>query len=1111
MRSPPKLSARSALLCLSWLLGAAVLPGPAAAADSGELVYLSEGNRLRRFDVDTLSDPVVVSDVFIQHAGDGSEDSDGPSAVNGRDINGMVCPFPDGSGRFIASEDTGQPSPAPGWGIFAPDGTQIGKLAATYATELPGISGNAEPFGCAFNSQGILFTVEAGTQGIGYGNGLLIMWFPPYEGFPGLPGAYPETDARSTNFCKIAVDIGTATGIAIDADDNVYVSASGLLQIQKYAPPFPTGLGPGQGCEAVDPYNGSPMAENVNRSVLVQGQLFVENYNTFTGLAMAPNGNLYAASILNGRIGEFRLDAAGTSVSETLVRNILRAPPAGTDPDFTRGSPQGIAVDSAGNVYYADLDLVGTLPNIGPGPNGKLRVIHFDENGVPLPPRIVAEGFAFPDGVSILPGNLPSSQWRTYAGGPERTFYNPGESTITADNVAGLSNRWRFRTGAIVTGSPSVALVDVPGEGPQQIVYFQSWDGFVYAVRLKDGTELWRFETEYQPGASFPNTASAHIEEVDGQTRVFIGSGHVFYALDAVTGQEIWRFVVGTGCVDENGVPPGLCSVTGERNEIESSAIVAEGSVVFGMDVNDRDGGKGGVYGLDASDGRMRWFFDLESGRTCRPDPTDEIRQFDGYHDEGQLNLPPGFLSTRSGCDFPRSPNGCENVWSTPTWDESRRLLFITSSNCDTDDDPATLKPPPPMPPYDEAIFALDPEGNAVWRWRARAVDNDDYALGAAPNLFTIDVGGQPVDVVGVGQKDGHYRVFDRDGVNEVNGIDCRVTDVATGVVGCVDPGLGGGPGEPAGFPSFPYWDTQVVPGGDLGGIPLTAAVDAERRRVLFSTAPGYDPLSPQQPTLHALDMDTGAVVWDSLDFFEIQDASFAPTSAIPDVVFFGSVLQARLRAHKTTPGAPDEGVQLLDRSLSSIPFGVAVASAPVVVDGTLLVGLGIGTRTGDPNDLSEITSRTPLALAALCVPGTSGCAECNDGIDNDLDGATDLDDPGCSRAGDVSERPECMDAIDNDHDGLADWPLDPGCRNRLSRASESPECQDGRDNDGDGAIDFAPAQGVADPDCDAAWDESEAGSAPTGGCGLMGPELLPVLFGARRLRRLQRPGRKKR
>lgn len=66
---------------------------------------------------------------------------------------------------------------------------------------------------------------------------------------------------------------------------------------------------------------------------------------------------------------------------------------------------------------------------------------------------------------------------------------------------------------------------------------------------------------------------------------------------------------------------------------------------------------------------------------------------------------------------------------------------------------------------------------------------------------------------------------------------------------------------------------------------------------------------------------------------------------------------------------------------------------------------------------------------------------ECNDGIDNDRDGAVDYSayswgngDFGCSSPTDRDERyPEavCQDGRDNDADGLIDFPWDPGCTGR--------------------------------------------------------------------------------
>ena len=136
------------------------------------------------------------------------------------------------------------------------------------------------------------------------------------------------------------------------------------------------------------------MADVVNRETFVSPLPFL---STFSGLAFAPNGNLYASSVLTGRIFEFDTDG-------NLVRMILD-PPNRTLPIVT-GAPQDLAVGRDGTVYYADLNLVGRLPDVGPGPNGKVWQIRFDESGDPLAPEIIMEDLAFPDGVSVLPGDL---------------------------------------------------------------------------------------------------------------------------------------------------------------------------------------------------------------------------------------------------------------------------------------------------------------------------------------------------------------------------------------------------------------------------------------------------------------------------------------------------------------------------------------------------------------------------------------------------------------------------------------------------------------------------------------------------------------------------------
>ncbi len=881
------------------------------APDTEELLYSTEGNRLRRYDVDTIGTASLAEDILVERA---SQDPDG------RDINGEICFIPDGSGRFVAGEDTGQPNPPAGWGVFSADGTQVDKLTATYFTT------NPEPHGCEFAPDGTLFTSEVGSQAFGTNDGQLIMWF---EGLD--------------SFCKLATDLGTAGGVAVDAAGRVYVAQSSGLTIERFSPPFPTSPDSTGGCGATDS-TGAPAADAVQRETFAAAG---DGMLTFSGIAMAPNGNVYASSVLTGRIAEYDLNG-------NLVRLLLA--PEQSVPPITTGHPQGLAVGGDGTLYYADLDLVGTLPNVGPGPDGRVWRITFDSDGAPRAPEVVRDGLSFPDGVAIAPGNLetPDTQvpdWPTLAGGADRRFFNPHESWLTPSTAGNLVEKWRFEADAVVTASPSIAPVEMPGGVTRRVVFVSSWDGFIYAIDFDSGDEIWRHAWEDQPGSSFPAAGSATVTDVDGERIVLIGAGEILYAIEAATGTERWRFTAGTGCRDpQTGEPPGLCGFSGERNQIESTPLVTGGTAYVGMDVNDVATGKGGFFAIDVRDGTLTWYFDVETGATCRPDPSDEIRRFDGYHSTAELGLPINFFETRSGCDHDRAPTGCGNIWSSAAHDPGRRMLYFGTSNCDTDDDPNTPAPGPTMPPYDEALVAIGADGVPAWRWRPREVDPDDLAFGAVPNLFTIDVDGVETDVVGIGGKDGTYYVVDRDGHNERNGVSWDDADPS----------------------ALPYWSKNVVPGGAIGGIIATASVDQDARRVMFSTAPGEDVLAPQRPTVHALDIDTGDVIWqnDEAASFPEGDASYGPTSAVPGVAIVGSVISPHLRLYDSTSGE-----LLFDEVIGQPGTFSGIASGSAVIDGTLVVGAGIGSRTSSGSSPGDFAANTPSAVIALCVPESPGCA----------------------------------------------------------------------------------------------------------------------------------------
>lgn len=337
------------------------------------LVFNAETNRLNAYAADAgFSKQTVIH----SHADD---------PQNGIDINGQICFSHDGS-HFVAGEDTGQPVRPAGWGYFRLDGKRIGELAATEVGKLVATfqssSDNDEPYGCGFLSDGRLVTTDVGNQAAGAENGQLIVWFPPFEGPFG-----------TVRYCKLDVAIGTAGGIFVDEEDRVYVaSARGSnFGVLRYTGPFPTSDDAAGGCGQTD-VGGAPLADQISkqRFIIGSGSLAAPS-----GVVQSPHGTFYVSSVINGSIIEY--DAKGQ-----LIRRVL-APVRGDVAPYATGTPFGLGIDAAGNVYYADLGVVIDLGgDIGPGFElGTVRVIRFID-GEPQTPETIDMMLNFPDGIGIM-------------------------------------------------------------------------------------------------------------------------------------------------------------------------------------------------------------------------------------------------------------------------------------------------------------------------------------------------------------------------------------------------------------------------------------------------------------------------------------------------------------------------------------------------------------------------------------------------------------------------------------------------------------------------------------------------------------------------------------
>jgi hypothetical protein len=345
-----------------------------ATEPTSVIVLSTEGNNLNAYETEP---PFRKQTVIRTNADD----------PDGLDINGQVCALPDGSGLFVAGEDTGQPERTPGWGIFALDGTSVGELEArevarlvpTYQTEGP------ENYGCGVLSDGRIVTTDIGNQATGPPTGQLIVWFPPF-------------DSEEVPYCKIDVALPTPGGIQV-VDDAVYLALARAPGngVVRYEGPFPTGPDAAGGCGRVDG-TGAPLADEAHRGQFIAADDHVATPNA---VVAAPTRGFYVSSAFTGVLAEY--DEAGRFV-RTLV-----APPAGEQlgaQPYSTGAPFGMGVDpTTGSIYWADL-AIGITDSIGPIDGaGTVRRITFDADGNPRPPETMDEGLDYPDGIGIyVPG-----------------------------------------------------------------------------------------------------------------------------------------------------------------------------------------------------------------------------------------------------------------------------------------------------------------------------------------------------------------------------------------------------------------------------------------------------------------------------------------------------------------------------------------------------------------------------------------------------------------------------------------------------------------------------------------------------------------------------------
>jgi alcohol dehydrogenase (cytochrome c) len=271
-------------------------------------------------------------------------------------------------------------------------------------------------------------------------------------------------------------------------------------------------------------------------------------------------------------------------------------------------------------------------------------------------------------------------------------------------------------------------------------------------IALDAGTcrPKWRYVWTPRATELFANNRGVSVK--DGRVVRATTDGYLI-ALDAQDGRLLWARRAGD---------------TSKGETFTMAPLLYDNLIVIGPAVSEY-AIKGWVGGFRIDNGEQVWRFNIV------PSPGE-----------------PGYQTWKQPDGFPVGGGG---VWTTPTLDPEREVIYVATGN-PAPDFPAALRGGVNL--YTNSVVALNVRtGKLVWYEQLVPADNHDWDLTHASPLYRTTVNGRERKMLSTVGKDGVLRVLDRDSqtrvfetpVTTIENAEARVT--TTGTRAC--PGLVGG------------------------------------------------------------------------------------------------------------------------------------------------------------------------------------------------------------------------------------------------------------------------------------------------------------------------------
>lgn len=493
----------------------------------------------------------------------------------------------------------------------------------------------------------------------------------------------------------------------------------------------------------------------------------------------------------------------------------------------------------------------------------------------------------------FAPGSGPL--WNGWGPDTHNTRHQPAAGGITAANVANLKLKWAFGVADVTQSRAQPAVV-----GGR--LFMASQSGVIYALDPATGCTHWTYRAQAGVRTAISVGPVGPASAPTGYAIYFADAQARAYAVDAATGRELW-----TRKVDEHPAAraTGAPTLHAGRLYVVTSGVSEE--TAASMPDYECCTFRGSLTSLDATTGDVVW-------KTYTVDaPKRRGTSTTGKPLWGPAGSP---------------------IWSAPTIDEKRGLVYAATGNAYAD----------PAPRTSDAIVAFDIATGRI-RWVNQMMP-DVWILGCGDQPPGNDI--EPEDNPNCPEDVGPDYDFSASPilVTLANGRDALVVTQKSGVGYLLDPQRRG----------REMWEYRWGRGSPVGGV-WGATVDGTQ--AYFAVA---DQLTPAPGGLHAVDLMTGQRRW----FTPPQPAVCAPgpgcsaaqsaaLTSIPGVVFSGGA-DGAMRAY-----ASDDGRVLwtfdTNRDFTTVngvkaDGGSIDGPGPVVAGGIVYVTAGNGGIVGMPGNV---------------------------------------------------------------------------------------------------------------------------------------------------------------